>query len=213
MKIKVGKNKHVRPSGIVASNNGKYFYFACNVTGAETFAKPDYFEKLIKRYGSEEKLFTDFVSKKVKILRKAGFTDEQIKKSVAEGKDLMEELPSPVEVKKEKGKRGRKKKVVVDGVVEVAANDEPGQPKPQERVIYPWSNDPTYFTSPIAPFNVEDETRATCLFPARHLDDLCYGCPVHDQCKNELRCNEEDWKSGKKKRTEVVRKEIDVWNV
>ncbi len=190
------KNRYTRPSGIEATRDHAYFYWRCTLLGTPTFASAERFKNIIERFGTEEKLFKTFICRKAQKLLDAGFTVEQIKK---EGEKLLGELPSKAE-KPVKQKRVKKdvdvnteeapeaKKV---DVVEIKA------PKVEERVIYPWSNDPNYFKGEPHPLNVEEETKQCCMFPGRYLDYDCHGCPVHDKCQNSLKMGEETWKKGR----------------
>lgn len=205
MTTKLSSKQYLRPSGIVASKDGKYYYWKCSISGTPTFSNAERFVKVVAQYGSEENLFKTFVCRDAKKLQKAGFTDEQIKQSFVEGKNLLDELPKKVKVENVRKPRVVK---VVEEKVEVLQVVEDDLPKEVERIIYPWTNDPNYFTSPPTPLNIEETTAESCMYPNRYLDNACQGCSVYAQCKCSIKCTEDDWKSGKKKYEQPVKKAI-----
>lgn len=172
---KLGKNQVLLPSGIVASKDGKYHYWKCSVSGQPTFAKPDYWVKIMSKYGSEENLFKTYVCKKVKDLQKLGKTKEQILALMATGEKLPKHPKAP-KVKKEK-----KVKLSSFKVAKVAKVTVEGQEPAPVVKVYPWSGNPDYFSSPPTAINYAEEAD-TCHRPDFYLTSFCDGCPLYDKC-------------------------------
>lgn len=177
----------IRPSGIEQSANGNYYYWKCNVSGKETFAPEDRFKDVVKKYGSEENLFKEYVLRSVKNYVDAGFDNETIK-SIMEANDG--ELPK-LDEDKIKSIKVAKKELV--------------QPEPPKPLILPWTGNPDYFKSPPSPFNVEEESKSACIYPNRNLDDQCFGCSVYDKCNASVKYTKEQMK---KPREQVKIKQI-----
>lgn len=207
MPTKLGKNQYVRPSGIVASKDDKYFYWNCSISGTATFANAERFKKVVEKYGSEEILFKTFVCRDTKKLLEKGFTEEQIRNAAQNGKNLMDELPTNIPVVNEKKPRAPKIKIEVDSPKTVEAEPEQIAPKIEEKVVYPWSGNSDYFKSPAAPFNIEEDTKDTCMYSNRYINDMCHSCSIYDKCQFVRKYTAEDWKKPVK-RDEVVVKAI-----
>ena len=180
----------VRASGIETSGNGMYFYWKCNVSGKETFAPEDRFNDVVKKYGSEEKLFKNYVLRPVQKYVDAGWDADAIKAIMnANEGDLprLEGKTKPTHAPK--GKRGRKPnkttlalKVVTESGVVV------------ESSVYPWTNNPDYFKSTHVPVSIEELTKNACAYPNRNLNDRCFGCSVYDVCQSTAKYSLEDMK-------------------
>jgi len=213
--MKVGKNQTLLPSGVKVSGDGKYHYWQCSVSGLETFAKPDYWVKIMAKFGTEENLVKTYVCKKAQKLLDEGMSQEQIiqvlsqpetvaaKKEKKEAKKIKEE-------RKKLTKRTRKKGLKSFAIAseEVTVQTDTGSFEVEKKPVYPWQNDPNFFKSPPAPLSIELVTKEACMFPARHLDDECRGCPVYDKCALSIKFTEKDWKSGKRAREKVVVKAL-----
>jgi hypothetical protein len=182
-----------RPSGIQTSANGKYYYWKCNVSGQETFAPEPRFNDVVKKYGSEEKLLKEYVLRPVQKYVDAGFDSETIKNIIKANNG---ELPSLDDVKV--------KQIKVNSI-DVAF--QPIEPKVQ---IFPWSGNPDYFKSKPSVFSIEEETKNSCVYPNRNLDDKCFGCSVYEQCRSSAKYSKEDMK---KPKTAVKIKEVDSFSV
>jgi Zn-finger protein len=177
--LKPSKSQIVRPSGIIQSKDGKYFFWICNHCGAKTFANAKRFEKLVKQYGSEEALFKTFICKAAK--NAVGVESPKVEK--------------PVKMKKASGK----KVVDADGV---EAPKAPTQPKEQEKPVYPWQKEANYFGSgklEAGPINFEEATKDSCFFPPHFMDDECKGCPIYDRCNLPTKFTAEQWARKEKK--------------
>lgn len=170
----------VRPSGIEVSANGNYYYWKCIVSGKETFAPEERFNDVVKKYGSEEKLFKEYILRPVQKYIDAGFDSDTIKSIILanEGElPILETFKNP--------------SIKVD---KIELTVQPEQPKVQ---YFPWSGNPDYFRSPPSPFNIEAETKNSCIYPNRNLDDQCHGCPVYEQCRSSAKYSPEDMKKPK----------------
>ena len=154
----------VRASGIETSGNGKYFYWKCIVSGQETFAPEPRFKDVVKKYGSEEKLFKTYVLRPVQKYVDAGWDADSI---IAILKENDGKLPA-LDNKPAKPTKASKNLPVC----EVELVKQPEQPKV---LIFPWSGNPDYFKSPHVPLNFENETKNSCVYPNRNLNDRCYG--------------------------------------
>lgn len=189
-----------RPSGVEQSANGKYYYWRCNISGLETFADEKRFKEVVANYGSESKLVKEYVLRPAQKYIDAGFTAEYVRDLAKRsgGKKLPRidaaEKERKKEIKKLKGKRGRKPKlkqfVVAKEVVE-QTNAE-GVVEEVVQKIYPWTGNPDYFKSTPTVLSVEQTTKDTCLFPNYHLDERCEGCPVFALCQCELKISDEE---------------------
>jgi len=195
--MKLGKNQILLPSGVIASKDGKYHYWNCTVTGLQTFAKPEYWVKVMAKFGTEENLVATYVCKKAKQYLAAGYTSEQIKALVKDN-----ELPSLNEPAVVVVKKVEKAVESVDVVATVLPVESVAfvMLEPKERVTYAWSNDPNYFKSTgNGDVDIETATLDTCMYPNMNLDALCRGCRIYDRCKLPSKYTEKDWNSGKKK--------------
>lgn len=160
----------VRTSGIETSGNGKYFYWKCNVSGKETFATEERFNDVVKKYGSEEKLFKEYILRPVQKYIDAGFDSDTIKSIILanEGElPILETFKNP--------------SIKVD---KIELTVQPEQPKV---LIFPWSGNPDYFKSPHVPLNFENETKNSCVYPNRNLNDRCFGCSIYDVCQSSVK--------------------------
>lgn len=210
--IKVGKNQTLLPSGVVQSKDGKYHYWQCSVSGLMTFAKPDYWVKIMAKFKTEENLVKTYVCRKAQNLLDDGKTQAEVIQILS--------VPVPVGAKKEKQevkkiKAERKeltKKVRVKGLksfavgsVEVAVSNETGSVKIEKVPVYPWQGDPNYFGGGVpSRLSVAEATKDSCVYPAKNLDDECRGCPFHADCRCSARFSEEDWKKPRSKNSVKV---------
>lgn len=192
-----------RPSGIEVSANGNYYYWKCNVSGKETFAPEPRFKDVVKKYGSEEKLFKEYVLRPVQKYVDAGFDAETIKDIMANNNG---ELPS-LEVKQVKEKKEKRRSVKNLSVGEIEVSGLPDEPKV---LIFPWSGNPDYFRSPPSVLSVEAETKNSCVYPNRNLDDQCFGCSIYEQCQSSAKFSLEDMK---KPKAQIKIKPVDVVSV
>lgn len=170
----------VRPSGIEMSANGNYYYWKCNVSGKETFAPEPRFKDVVKNYGSEEKLFKTYVLRPVQKYVDAGFDAETIK-SIMEANEG--ELPKLDDSKVKN--------------IKIAKLDVIKQPEPREVPVFPWSGNPDYFKSEPSVFSIEEETKNSCVYPNRNLDDQCFGCSIYDQCNSSAKFSKDAMKKPK----------------
>lgn len=191
------------------SKDGKYHYWECTVSGLMTFAKPDYWQKVMAKFKTEENLAKTYVCRKAQKLLDAGMSPEKIREMLNDpmAKKLAAKThpKEPKEPKAKKaGKRGRPAKIVTTEQVKT----ETGEVKTVERVTYPWSHDPTnYFKSLDNGFvDVSEVTKTTCIYPNRYLDDQCYGCSSYAKCSFTSKYTEDDWKKGKKKDEVKIRR-------
>lgn len=218
--MKIGKNQILLPSGVATSKDGKYHYWECSVSGLMTFAKPDYWVKIMAKFGSEENLVKTYVCKKAQKLLDEGLTKEEIRARLSkaetyaqkkERKEIKQEKKRRKELTKRKRKPSLKTHAV--GAVEVAVQTDTGSFVKEKVPVYPWQTDPNYFKS-IGPgvYSVEDVTRDACLHPSRYLDDECRGCPVYDRCQLTQKFTAADWKKGKSSRSEIVIKPLNSFS-
>jgi hypothetical protein len=169
----------VRPSGIETSGNGKYFYWKCIVSGQETFAPEPRFKDVVKKYGTEEKLFKNYVLRPVQKYVDAGWDSDSI---IAILKANDGKLPA---LNNKAAKAVKKSKASKNlSVCEVELVKQPEQPKV---LIFPWSGNPDYFKSPHVPLNFENETKNSCVYPNRNLNDRCFGCSIYDVCQSSVK--------------------------
>ena len=200
-----------RPSGVETSSNGKYFYWYCNVSGQETFAPEPRFKDVVKKYGSEEKLFKTFVLRPVQKYVDAGFDAEMIKEII---KSNSGKLPSidkkPFKDKSLKNERKQRLKRFSTATVQSIEMNSSGNYEEVKVPVFPWSGNPDYFKSPTKPFNVAEESKTACLYPNKNLNDACYGCPVYDLCQCSAKLGESDWKNTK--RNEVKTKKLESFS-
>jgi len=199
--MKVGKNQVLLPSGIVASKNGQYRYWRCSISGLQTFAKPDYWVKIMAKFKSEENLVKTYVCKKAKKLLEDGKTQAEIIAILSQPvtKESREEKAEKKKIKAErklivKGTRKKRLKSFASGSIEVTdSNGE--QVIVKKEIVYPWTGNPDYFKGDgNTPYDVAEVTKDTCIYPSCHLDDECRGCPVYDQCVLGIKFTAEDWK-------------------
>lgn len=177
------------PSGIQRSANGNYFYWHCTVSGLETFADENRFKDVVKKYGSEEKLFKSFVLRPVKKYVEAGFSPETIKEIAQKHNGKLPSLDDGADA--EMPKKQRKQPPLATGNAHVEV--EPIK-------VYPWTGNPDFFKSPESAMSVADVTREACLYPNRQLDDECRGCPVYAECICSAKFSEDDWKKASRKK-------------
>lgn len=200
-----------RPSGVETSSNGKYFYWYCNISGQETFAPEPRFKDVVKKYGSEEKLFKTFVLRPVQKYVDAGFDAEMIKEII---KSNSGKLPSidkkPFKDKSLKNERKQRLKRFSTATVQSLEMNSSGNYEEVKVPVFPWSGNPDYFKSPTKPFNVAEESKTACLYPNKNLNDACYGCPVYDLCQCSAKLGESDWKNTK--RNEVKTKKLESFS-
>jgi hypothetical protein len=202
--MKPSKSQIVRPSGIVQSKDGRYYFWECVVTKTRTFADEKRFLKLVAQYGSEENLFKTFMCKAAK---KAA-VGEILASAPTDGASA----PKTKKVKASK----KVKQVTIDGITTTPDVNEgaPEAPKAkkevkvEEKPIYPWQSNPNHFGEgkivPV-PANIEELTKDACVYPPRHLDDLCKGCPVYDKCTLSIKYSPEDWNDKEKREARKVK--------
>lgn len=209
MKIKLGKNQVLRPSGVIASKDGKYFYWSCSISGVKTFANSERFKTVLANYGNDEvRMIKEFVCRPAKKYLDAGYKPEDIRKIADENKGKL----ANIDAKPKKPailRRPRKKsiKAFAIGTVKVKEMTPSGSVEVVEKKVYPWQGNPDYFTGhePPTPISVEDVTKDTCMYPARYLDDMCRECPVYDRCTFPEKYTEKDWKKPHKTDKVVVK--------
>jgi hypothetical protein len=198
--MKIGKNQTLLPSGVAVSKDGKYHYWQCSVSGAQTFAKSDYWVKIMAKFGTEENLVATYVCKKAKRLLDAGMTQSDIAECINGS------VPEKVvkAVKEKKVKVASKGQTV--GVEDFATDYAKTVVEPEAEVVYAWSGDPTYFGTGVhSQMSIAEATKDSCAFPAVYLDHDCQGCEFYDQCVCPVKVNSEKWKLPKNKMVAVVR--------
>lgn len=216
MKVKLGKNQVLRPSGVIASKDGKYFYWVCSISGVKTFASAERFKTVLVKFGNDEnRLVKEFVCRPAQKYLDAGYKAEDIRKLADSNKGKLAKFdvkPKKPDILKRKRRKGLKSFAI--GTIKVKEQTATGSVEVVEKPIYPWQGNPDYFTvsKDFTPATVEEITLDACLYPGRHLDDECKGCPVYDRCRLPTKFTEKDWKKGHKKAPVVV-KEIDPWKV
>jgi hypothetical protein len=212
--IKVGGNQKLLPSGVVVSKDGKYHYWQCTLSGLMTFAKPDYWVKIMAKYGTEGKLAKTYVCKKAQKLLDAGMSQADIIKTLnvvvdSEAKQARKEARRVKKERKALAKKPRKVRLksFAVGKVAVEVMTDSGSIELQQVPVYPWQNDPNYFKgSGNTVLSIEDATKDSCALPNRFLDDECNGCPFYDRCAFPNKYTEKDWKRGRGKVEVVVKK-------
>ena len=208
--IKVGKNQVLRPSGIVASKDGKYFYWVCSISGVKTFANAERFKTILERYDNNEKrLVKEFVCRPAQNYLTAGYKPEDIRRIATENKGKLMNLngkPKKKDILKKKRKKGLKSFAV--GEVQVAAPTATGSLEVKSEKIYPWTGNPDYFKSSTGPtaMSVAEATTDSCVLPARYLDDECRECPLYAECVYENKYTAKDWAKPAKNTTPKVTK-------
>lgn len=217
--MKLGKNQILLPSGVAQSKDGKYHYWECSVSGLVTFAKPDYWVKIMAKYGSEENLVKTYVCQKAKRLLDEGLTPAEVrdklsKPETAADKKAKKAIKEEKVRRKELTKKPRKKGLktfAVDKETVLVQNDT-GSLEKEVRPVYPWQNDPNYFrTGETHILTVEEETKSACLRPDIYLDSDCNGCPFYDKCVCSIKVSAEEWKKPRKK-DEVIIKPIKAFD-
>jgi hypothetical protein len=193
--MKIGKNQDLLPSGIVASKDRKYFYWSCTLTGLNTFANAERFKKIVANFGSEEKLAAEFVAAPVKKYLAAEFTIPQIVEMMKANGGTLPPLGGKKK-KIEKVKRVLKPglKTFSVGQIDIPVQLATGSVEVVKSPVYPWSGNPDYFKGGCVPVCVEEETKASCMYPARNLDDQCHSCPVYDRCQSSAKYSLADMK-------------------
>jgi hypothetical protein len=201
---KIGKNQLMRPSGVIVSKDGKYHYWSCSVSGVATFAKPPLWKSTMAKYKTEENLVKTYVCRKAKKYLEAGYTAEQIREIVKNHKGNLPPIEPKIKKHPNMPKKVRKqrlKAIKTETVVEVVN----GRKEEVVKKVYPWSEDPNYFKDGIRPpVDVAEITKDTCMYPNRYLDSECQGCPVYNECVYAEKYTEDDWKSGKKRKSDAV---------
>ena len=203
-----------RPSGIETSANGKYFYWKCNVSGMETFCDERRFKEVVAKYGDEATLFKTYVLRPVKKYVDAGFDAEHIKNLIKHNDGKLPSIDGKLKERKaaikalKKPRKVRLKKFAV-GEVGIQQLNASGSIEEVKQKIYPWTGNPDYFRGgPPVPFDIGEVTKNVCLYPARHIDDLCEGCPVFSECQCPAKISDEDRRSAKHRRHVPVVKAI-----
>jgi len=197
-----------RPSGVETSSNKKYYYWKCVVSGQETFAPEPRFKDVVKKYGTEEKLFKTFVLRPVQKYVDAGFDAESIKEIIKNNDGKLPSIDKDKSLKNEK--KPRLKRFSTTTVQSIEMNSD-GNYEEVKVPVFPWSGNPDYFKSPIKPFNVAEESKTACFYPNHYLNDACYGCTVYSVCQCPAKLGESDWKNTK--RNEVKIKKIESFSV
>lgn len=146
--MKLGKNQVLLPSGVIASKDGKYHYWACSVSGLMTFSKPEYWVKVLAKYKTEENLIKTYVCKKAQALLDMGKTKEQIIGLLNSGEKLPKAKKNPKAPKVKKEKKASLRSAAV-GKVKVAQQNASGSVELVEKPVYPWQNDLHYFLTPV----------------------------------------------------------------
>lgn len=214
--MKIGKNQKLLPSGVKVSADGKYHYWQCSVSGLETFAKPDYWVKIMAKFKTEDNLVKTYVCRKAQQLLEDGKTPAEIiviltqpESSAAKKEKKANKVIKAERKALTKKVRTKGLKSFAIGSVEVAVTEDTGSIKVEKQPVYPWQGDPSYFgRGGTTPTSVSDSTKDTCAMPNRYLDDECRNCPLYDQCTFERKFTADDWKKGKKAAAEVKVKEI-----
>lgn len=182
-----------RPSGIQQTANGNYYYWKCIVSGQETFAPEPRFKEVVKKYGSEEKLFKTYVLRPVQKYVDAGWDSAGIQAILdANGGKLPALDQKPV--KAARGTQEKKIGIKNSATVSLEIATQPTQPEPPKVLIFPWSGNPDYFKSPPVPFSFAHETKNSCAYPNRNLNDRCFGCSIYDVCQSTAKYSLEDMK-------------------
>lgn len=199
------------PKGITVSKNGKYFYWACNITGIKTFADAGRFGVIVEKNGGVEKLAKEFVLPTVKKYLKEGWETAAILDIVKANNGKLPPIGGyKKKAEKDAPKQPKKKrlKAVLKANTGLQTNDGGLDPQtPKEAVIYPWTKDPDYFKGGSSPLNLAETTKDACLYPNRHLSDQCYGCSIYEQCAFTAKFTPADWKK-KNVRNEVIVKQL-----
>lgn len=203
--MKPKAKRTIRPSGVEQTDS--MFYWKCTVSGLVMFATPERFADVVKKFGSEENLVKTYVLRPVKKYLEAGYTADQIKAVIEKyGGKLppLDELnaPPPTAVVSTFEKKEKKQTVAV---VEIKSVE---QPKEKEPIVYDWQGNADYFKSEPSVISIEAETKESCIYPNRNLDDQCRNCTVYDRCNCPAKYSPEDQK--KPKRNEVKIKSIVV---
>ena len=222
-------NRIALPSGVEVSKDGKYRYWRCSVSGLETFAKPDYWVKIMAKFGSEENLVKTYVCRRAMKLLDEGLSAAEIRLRLSgvqtrEGqKQRKQERAARVEKKQAKlaerretkrikaerkalTKRVRKTglKTFAVGKIEMEVQTDTGSFVKEEVPVYPWQGKADYFGSGVtAPTSVSETTKDACALPNRFLDDECRNCPLYAECTFERKFTADDWKKGKRAKEEV----------
>jgi len=206
---KLGRNQELLKSGVILSKVNNARYWQCSVSGIMTFASEARWPSIMERYKTEENLVATFVCREAKKYLAAGYTEVAIRQLVADNKGSLPKFSSLSENKPlvdaripKKEKKVRVKPVKVEKVIENEIE--------VTKKVYAWSADPqNYFKGGEQPIDVAADTKDTCLYPNRYLDDECRNCPVYDLCTCTFKFTAEDWEAGKKKaKKEVVLKPI-----
>ena len=194
-----------RPSGIEVSANGKYYYWKCNVSGLETFAPEDRFKEVVAKFGGEDKLFQTYVLRPVQKMLNNGFSVESIKDIIKANKGKLpkknaeeKERKKAIKAAKKPRKKGLKQFAV--GEVKVVETTASGSVEEVTQKVYLWTGNPDSFKGTPIPLCIADETKNSCLYPNKYLDDQCYGCSAYAECQSPLKISEADRRSNKHRR-------------
>lgn len=203
--IKVGKNQTQLPSGVVVSNDGRYRYFQCSISGSPTFAKKDYWVKIMAKFKTEENLIKTYVCRKAQKLLDEGKSQTEViailsgpvGKVKKEKKIVSPDTPGLTEKQKNKAIKAERKaalkkmrkprskglKSFAIGKVEVEVLTESGGLVKEVVPEYPWQGDPTYFGSGgTSVIPIAEATKDSCAYPNRFLDGECKYCSAFSAC-------------------------------
>lgn len=229
--MKLTKNQILLPSGVAVSKDGKYHYWACSVSGFKTFAKPDYWIKIMAKFGSEENLVKTYICKKAQNLLNIGLSREEIRNrlsklnTVPEKEERKKQKEEKVqrqkaikeERKEQKAEKVRRKELVKKprkkglksfavGKDEVLVQTDTGSLVKEVVPVYPWQGDPNYFRGgPPRPMSIEEATKDSCMFPRRNIDDNCQGCPVYERCTCYIKVDSAEWLKPRTKHEVVIK--------
>lgn len=168
----------------------------------ETFAPEDRFKEVVAKYGSEKKLFDTYVLRPVQKYVDRGFDADYIKDIIKTNHGKLPSLDAKTKERKKALKKPRKQRLkqYAVGEVVVGQTDESGSMEEVKQKVYPWTGNPDYFKGTPAVLNIGDETKNSCIYPNKYLDDQCYGCLVYAECQSPLKISEADRRSNKHRR-------------
>jgi hypothetical protein len=174
----------IDPNLITLSKDGKFVYPVDSITGAKTLAEVKYFCKLVveKFGGSLERFTKEYVTRETRKYLHAGFSREEIKEIAAKHKN--NKLPK-LDIKLPRVKRAG---TIDKPAKPVKTQEEIAREEFEEKItkIYPWSNNPDYFRSPLVELDVK-EAYNTCFRTDIYLDSKCMGCPIYQDCACSLK--------------------------
>lgn len=202
--MKTKAKRIIRPSGVEQTDS--MFYWKCSISGLVMFATPDRFKDVVKNFGGEDKLVKNYVLRPVKKYVDAGYTSEQIKAIIEKNGGKLPPLDNaaPVVVCTFE-KKVKKAKVETVETVEIKQVELPKEKAP---VVYEWQGNPDYFKGASSPISISEDTKESCFYPNRNIEDQCRGCSIYDECNCSAKYSPEDQK--KPKRNEVKIKAIVV---